>query len=44
MTHEEAVCIHEAIQQDEPRHGSIENEEKQASLSFPGTILAGPQF
>lgn len=43
MTHEEAVCIHEATKQDEPRHASIENEEKQPSLSSPGTILAGAQ-
>lgn len=42
MTHEEAVYINEATKQDEPRHVSIENEEKPPSLSILGTILASP--
>lgn len=41
MTHEEAVYIDEATKQHEPRHVSIENEEKPPSFSNPGAILAG---
>jgi hypothetical protein len=42
MTREVAVCIDEGTKQDEPRHVSIENEEKLPSLSILGTVLAGP--
>lgn len=44
MTHEEAVDSHEALKKNEPRHSSIENEEKQASHSIPGPFPTSAQF